>query len=49
MNISVDEFMPEMVIEKKELDIDTDMQLKSNYLDRKVSVFFLNLFESETN
>lgn len=25
-----------MTIEKKEIDIDADMQLKSNYLDRKV-------------
>lgn len=33
--IEIDEYMPKMVIEKKELVIDTDMQLKSKYLDRK--------------
>lgn len=33
--IEIDEFMPKMVIEKKELAIDSDMQLKSKYLDRK--------------
>jgi hypothetical protein len=31
--------MPEMIIDKKEIDIETDMQLKSNLLDRKVIKF----------
>lgn len=41
--IKLDEYMPEMTIEKKELDIDSDMQLKSNYLDRKVTLKFVFL------
>ncbi len=28
-----------MIIDKKEIDIETDMQLKSNLLDRKVIKF----------
>lgn len=33
--IEIDEYMPKIVIEKKELLIDNDMEMKSNYLDRK--------------
>jgi len=33
--IEIDEFLPIPVIDKKELNLETDMQLKSNYLDRK--------------
>ena len=29
----------DMIIDKKEIDIETDMQLKSNLLDRKVIKF----------
>lgn len=36
LNFLKDEYMPPIVIEKKELTIEGDMQLKSNYLDKKV-------------
>ena len=34
--IEIDEYMPKIKIEKKELIFENDMELKSKYLDRKV-------------
>jgi hypothetical protein len=34
--IEIDEYLPPIIIEKKEITIENDMQLKSNYLDLKV-------------
>ncbi len=41
--IEVDEYMPKIQVEKRPLKFESDMELKSNYLDRKVSVFILTL------
>ncbi len=37
--IEIDEYMPKIHIDKKSLVFESDMELKSNYLDRKVGVY----------